>query len=86
MKLFLSIITFVTMSSAFATGSSPFTTQAFEVDSKTAAPVVVGFHSDSCGSCKVQKPNLESLLQEDSFKNVKGFMATLKELLISGKL
>ncbi len=77
MKLFLPLITFLALNSAFAT-SSQFSTQAFEADSKSAVPVVVGFHSDSCGSCKVQKPNLESLLQENSFKDIKGFMANFE--------
>jgi len=39
---------------------------------------VVAFHSDSCGSCKVQKPNLEKALQEKPIDSVPGFMANFE--------
>jgi thiol-disulfide isomerase/thioredoxin len=34
-------------------------------------PVVLAFHSASCGTCKRQKPVLDAIMQEASFSNMK---------------
>jgi len=39
---------------------------------------VVAFHSDSCGSCKVQKPNLEAVLSESPLQATRGLMANFE--------
>ena len=62
------------LSFAFAT-SQPFSESEFKNAIAANDTFVVAFHSPSCGSCKVQKPNLESVLNEDPLKDIKGFMA-----------
>lgn len=63
----------------YAAPAKPFSLQSFQEVSKGNGTVVVGFHSPSCGSCKVQKPNLEALLKEDEFAAVQGFLADFEE-------
>lgn len=58
--------------------STAFSETSFDQALKAKGPVVVAFHSDSCGSCKVQKPNLEAALNEDPLKPVVGFMANFE--------
>lgn len=58
--------------------STAFTEASFDQAVKSKEPVVVAFHSDSCGSCKVQKPNLETAMNEDPLKSVVGFMANFE--------
>lgn len=38
---------------------------------KTESTVVMAFHSKSCSSCKIQKPELESILKESSYNSSK---------------
>jgi len=64
--------------SAFAADSKPFTEEAFKAAIASKEAFVVAFHSDSCGSCKVQKPNLETALQEEPLKPIQGFMANFE--------
>lgn len=71
-------MSFISMSSAFALPSESFSDSAFNEAAKSGKPFLVAFHSDSCGSCKVQKPNLESALQEPALQEVKGLMANFE--------
>ncbi len=64
--------------SAIAAASTVFSESAFNSALKSNEAFVVAFHSDSCGSCKVQKPNLEAALQEESLKATSGFMANFE--------
>ncbi len=63
----------------FAAPSEPFSEQKFSEYVQSGSPFVVAFHSDSCGSCKVQKPSLESALNEKPLENVHGLMANFDE-------
>ncbi len=40
---------------------------------KNESTVVMAFHSKSCSSCKIQKPELESILKESSYSSSKNF-------------
>jgi thiol-disulfide isomerase/thioredoxin len=40
---------------------------------KNESTVVIAFHSKSCTSCKIQKPELESILKEPSHSAFKNF-------------
>lgn len=40
---------------------------------KSDSTVVMAFHSKSCSSCKIQKPELESILKETNFSSSKNF-------------
>lgn len=40
---------------------------------KNSNTVVLAFHSKSCSSCKAQKPELESILSESSYKSTKKY-------------
>jgi thiol-disulfide isomerase/thioredoxin len=40
---------------------------------KNESTVIVAFHSKSCSSCKIQKPELENILEEEAFKSSKNF-------------
>ncbi len=40
---------------------------------KNEPTVVMAFHSKSCSTCKVQKPELESVLNEPAFSTSKNF-------------
>lgn len=60
--------------SAFAS-SQPFTESDFKKAVENRESFIVAFHSPSCGSCKVQKPNLELALNEKPLENVTGLMA-----------
>ena len=79
MKIFMSAFLVLFAYSTFASVPTTFTEQAFSVASQNSAPVVVGFHSDSCGSCKIQKPNLDAILQEAEFSGVTGLKANFEE-------
>jgi len=61
--------------SGFAAAAVPFSEATFASIAQSGEVAVVGFHSPTCASCKVQKPNLEAVLKEDEFKNVKGLLA-----------
>ena len=63
---------------AHAAQSKPFTKEAFDSAIIGKGAFVVAFHSDSCGSCKIQKPNLESALIEDPLVQVEGLMANFE--------
>lgn len=69
------VLSLAIASSTFASQSVPFSEDAFDSAVKNRSNFVVAFHSDSCGSCKIQKPNLEAVLLEDPLKNVSGLMA-----------
>lgn len=71
-------ILFSMIQAAEAAQSKLFTTAAFETALKSNGAFVVAFHSDSCGSCKVQKPNLESALLEEPLIPVDGLMANFE--------
>ncbi len=40
---------------------------------KNESTVIMAFHSKSCSSCKIQKPELESILKETSYSSSKNF-------------
>ncbi len=63
---------------AFAETAQSFSETRFNKAISSKEAFVVAFHSDSCGSCKIQKPNLESLLQEEPLKDVLGLMANFE--------
>lgn len=69
----------ISFSVATAAPANKFSVSDFERAAETSLPVIVGFHSPSCGSCKVQKPNLEALLKEKEFTNVQGFLADFSD-------
>lgn len=75
MKVITLIANFLLAVSVQAAVPQGFTTKLFAEKSSTTEPVVVGFHSPACGSCKIQKPNLEAILKESSFESVQGLMA-----------
>lgn len=77
-SLLISAFALISASASFAAESKPFTEEAFQVALKSNQSFVVAFHSDSCGSCKIQKPNLESALREEPLKPVDGFMANFE--------
>lgn len=63
---------------ALAAPAESFSEAAFKEASASGKPFVVAFHSSSCGSCKVQKPSLESALLEPELKEVRGLMANFE--------
>lgn len=67
---------------SYASAPILFTSAAFDGAIKESNTVVVGFQSPSCGSCRVQKPNLEAILKEPEFESVKGLMADFDETKI----
>lgn len=81
MKIKNIVITTILLTAGFqaSASSTAFTESSFEQAIKSGGPVVVAFHSDSCGSCKIQKPNLEAVLSEDPLKPVPGFMANFED-------
>lgn len=68
-------LSLISGANVFAAPAKQFSTSEFEQTAKTSSLVVVGFHSPSCGSCKVQKPNLEAILKEKEFAEVHAFLA-----------
>lgn len=69
----------VLIASFQATASTEaFSEAKFEQVLKEKGTVVVAFHSDSCGSCKIQKPNLEAVLTEVPLQNITGLMANFE--------
>ena len=77
MKKVLSII--VLLGSQFAFGESkPFSEVDYNSSIASKEAFVVAFHSDNCGSCKIQKPNLESALKEEPLKQINGYMANFE--------
>ena len=60
---------------AQAAPAQEFSISAFESSKNSNSPVAIGFHSPSCGSCKVQKPNFEAVLNEPEFSELKGYLA-----------
>lgn len=68
-----------TIQSAQAAQSKPFTEAAFNSALSSNGAFVVAFHSDSCGSCKIQKPNLESALLENPLIPVEALMANFED-------
>lgn len=79
-KKILFTMVFVIFPAGFATAaaSTLFSQAAFNSAIKSKEAFVLAFHSDACGSCKVQKPNLEAVLQEEPLKTVSGFMANFE--------
>jgi hypothetical protein len=74
------VVLFVALVSqtVLAAPSEQFSEGKFNEAALSGQPFVVAFHSNSCGSCKVQKPNLEAALLDGSLKNVRGFMANFE--------
>lgn len=75
----LSMLLILNVQSAFAAEAKPFSEDAFKSAVSNKENFVVAFHSDSCGSCKVQKPNLEAALKEAPLESVQGLMANFEE-------
>ncbi|MFN8943712.1 MAG: thioredoxin family protein [Pseudobdellovibrionaceae bacterium] len=74
--VFLSFaLSFIFSTATFAAEPTIFNQSKFDEALKSGQPFVVAFHSPSCGSCKVQKPNLISALKEESLSNVDGLLA-----------
>lgn len=71
-------VTLTLVNQAFAAQAEPFSDKVFAETTRSGKPFVVAFHSDSCGSCKVQKPNLESALLEAPLTDVRGLMANFE--------
>ncbi len=75
MKSVFMLASIMYLSMASAAGSEPFSQSKFEIAAQSNKPVIVGFHAASCGSCKIQKPNMQSILNENSFKETVGLLA-----------
>ena len=54
----------------YASGLEPYSSEKFE--QVESAPLVLAFHSASCGTCQRQKPALDTLLKESSMDGVTG--------------
>ena len=77
-KIILTVALVLNFQSALAAEAKPFSKNAFKSAISKGESFVVAFHSDSCGSCKIQKPNLESALKEAPLESVEGLMANFE--------
>jgi thioredoxin 1 len=74
MGKFLSFVLLLGLSrTVFGSGLEPFDQAKFKDAASPGKVILVGFHSDSCGSCLRQKPILDSLLREPRFHRIAGF-------------
>ena len=78
MRKYLSLFLFLGISaSVFGAGLEPFDQTKFKEAASPGKVFLVGFHSDSCGSCLKQKPILDALLKEPRFNQNAGFSADI---------
>jgi thioredoxin 1 len=67
---------FALLSLAFNTFAefTPYNKQALQSAKESGKTIVLDFHASWCPTCKKQKSALESILQKDEFKEVRGFI------------
>ena len=59
---------------AFATETKPFTQDDFAAAQKADKPIFVAIHATWCPTCKAQKPILNELMAEPTYKNLVYFV------------
>lgn len=60
---------------AFAAPAQEFNRAGYEKGQSQGKVTVIGFHAKGCGSCKVQKPIMDTLLKTQELTSIEGYFA-----------